>query len=110
MKQYVVDELRSQDFEKIKEHLGKTFGNDGIEGVYWVPLSPGLLTDVQAKHTECHPLSFALVLESHQLTCELLVRTRSRIRCACIGYATERQRNWVVGFIDAMCEELDIRT
>ena len=108
MKQYVVDELRPGDNQKLKRHLDERFTRGSIGGVYWIPIVADLLTDEQAEHTDCHPLCFAIDLEPDKLTCELLLRTRNRIRCSCIGYATEAQRNWAVRFIDTIFEELDI--
>ena len=110
MKQYVVDDLRPEDYRKVKAHLDTTLQAGIIEGVYWVPLANTLLTCVQAGHTECHPLCFAVELEPERLICELLLRTQNRIRCSCIGYATEEQRNWVIQFIDRIFEKLGIKT
>ena len=110
MKQYVVDELRPADSKKIKAHLDKTLQPGGIDGVYWVPVAENLLTPEQAGHTECHPLCFAVELEPDRLACGLLLRTQSRMRCSCVGYATETQRNWVIQFIDDIFEKLDIQT
>ena len=110
MKQYVVDELRLEDYHRLKEHLDKTLQTCSIDGVYWIPIKTTLLTPDQAEHTGCHPLCFSVELEPERLTCELLLRTQNRIHCSCIGYATEKQRNWVVQFIDTIFEQLDIIT
>jgi hypothetical protein len=110
MKQYVVDELRLDDHQKVKKHLDKILQAGSIGSVYWLPIEPVLLTPDQAEHTDCHPLCFAVELEPERLTCELLLRTQNRIRCSCIGYATEKQRNWVIEFVDAIFEQLDIMT
>ncbi|MBW2177680.1 MAG: hypothetical protein JRH03_12160 [Deltaproteobacteria bacterium] len=110
MKQYVVDEIRAPDHEKIKTYLDEAFGSSEMGGIYWVPIAGNLLNDVQCAHATCQPYVFALDLEPDRLTCELLVRTRNRIRCDCIGYATESQRNWVISVVDAMFEKLEIYT
>ncbi len=110
MKQYVVDELRPEDYRKIKSHLDKTLNPGGIDGVYWLPIAENLMTPDQAQHTECHPLCIAVELEPERLNCELLIRTQQRIRCSCIGYATEEQHNWIIQFIDRIFEKLDIKT
>ena len=52
----------------------------------------------------------ALELGPDRLAAELLVRTRSRVRCDCIHYADERQRNWLVRTVDAIFEKLEIIT
>ena len=39
---------------------------------------------------------------------ELLVRTQNRIRCECIAYATDEQRNWLIRLVDDMLAQLGI--
>jgi hypothetical protein len=80
MKQYVVDQLRYVDYEKIKDYLDHRFATASIGGVYWVPIDLGLL----------------------------LVRTQNRIRCECIAYATDEQRNWLIRLVDDMLAQLGI--
>lgn len=110
MKQYVIDEIRPADFKKIKAYLDKNFGSSSMGGIYWIPVHKDILTDVQTEHTECQPFYFAVDLEENLMACELLVRTKTKIRCNCIGYATEKQRNWFISLIDDMFEKLGIIT
>jgi hypothetical protein len=110
MKQYVVDELRLEDYRKLKTHLDNQLGRAGLDGLYWKPMDDTLLTDTQAAHTGCAPFCVALVLTQESLICELLVRTRNRIRCECIAYATPGQLNWLVAWLDKVFSELDIIT
>jgi hypothetical protein len=110
MKQYVIDEIRPQDYEKIKNYLDETFGGSGVDGLYWLPVEEALLSEVQQVHTTCAPFFMALELGPDRLAGELLVRTRSRVRCDCIHYADERQRNWLVQTVDAIFEKLEIIT
>jgi hypothetical protein len=108
MKQYVIDELRYQDYEKIESFLNESFEKSGMAGIYWLPIEPDMLTEVQGAHTTCQPYYVALDLEPDRLSCELLVRSRNRIRCECIGYADERQRNWIIETLDEALEQLEI--
>lgn len=110
MKQYLIDELRPQDYETIKTYLDDCYGLPVIGGIYWVPLDEAILSPVQRAHADCQPFCFALELEEHQLACELLVRTRNKVRCDCISYATVDQRNWFIDLIDGMLEQLKIIT
>jgi hypothetical protein len=110
MKQYVIDELRSDDYKKLKAYLDENFNSSDIEGLYWIPLEDENLTDVQAGHTECQPFYFTIELKPDILACELLVRTKSRLRCDCISYATEKQLNWLVRSVDGMLDKLEIIT
>ena len=81
-----------------------------MDGVYWVPIDEEHLAGVQAAHDQCRPFFFAVQLDEDRIACELLVRTRNRIRCDCIRYATEEQRNWLIGMFDAIFDELGIIT
>ena len=108
MKQYVIDELRPSDHEKVKAYMDDHFDRARIEGIYWIPLGEKQLAGVQMNHMSCQPFYFAVELEPHRLACELLVRTQKRIRCDCIQYATETQRNWLIELMDAILEKLEI--
>ena len=110
MKQYVIDELRPQDYRKLKTYLDDRYSSSVIGGIYWIALEDGILTDVQSAHRGCQPHYFALDLNEDRLACELLVRTQARMRCSCMGYATETQRNWLIRLIDGMFGELEIKT
>lgn len=108
MKQYCIDELRPNDYEKIEGYLEERFGSSEIEGVYWVPLDPDLLDQVQGSHVDCQPFYFAVVLEPTVIAFEFLIRTRNRIRCDCIHYANEEQRDSIIRFGDSIFETLKI--
>ena len=110
MKQYVIDELRPDDYKNLKAYLDESFNSSNINGIYWIPLDQENLTDIQAEHTECQPFYFAIELNPDILACELLVRTKSRVRCDCISYATEKQLNWLIKFVDGMLDKLGIIT
>jgi len=110
MKQYVIDELRPDDYQKIKQYLDKHFGPMEMGGIYWIPLDAALYSKEQATHADCHPMCFAIHLELSSLSAELLVRTKNRIRCDCIRYANEIQLNWLVDFVDSIFSRFDIKT
>lgn len=108
MKQYRVDELRLEDYDKIKTHLDERFGSSHMEGVYWVSLDPDLMDPVQAAHVDCQPFCFAVVLNPSVISFELLIRTRNRVSCDCIHYANKAQRDSIIGFADTIFDELKI--
>lgn len=108
MKQYVVDELRPEDHEKIRAFLDERYAVAQFDGLYWLPIEEALLEEVQRSHEACRPHYFALELTPDRLACELLVRTRERIRCDCIQYATQAQRNWLIEWLDGILASLDI--
>jgi len=109
MKQYVIDELRFKDYEKIKDYFEKYFDASEIGGIYWVHLDQEILTETQISHSECKPFYFAIELEPEKISCEFLVRAGNKIRCSCINYATETQRDWFIRLIDSILEKLEIR-
>jgi hypothetical protein len=65
-----------------------------------------MLEGNQAEHADCQPLYFALELSQSALSCELLVRTLSHVRCDCMRYASLAQRNWLIQTIDDICDQL----
>ena len=110
MKQYVIDELRSSDYKALKAFLDEQFGPAEMNGIYWIPLAVDMLTNIQLAHTECQPQYAAVDLEGNRLACEFLVRSKHRVRCDCIRYATENQRNWLISLIDNIFDQLQIKT
>ena len=110
MKQYVIDELRPGDYFKIKQYLNASYGSVEVDGIYWVPLPADALTEIQHEHADCQPFYFAIDLQKERLVLELLVRTKNRIRCTCIGYASRQQRIWIMEVVDAIFEKLGIVT
>lgn len=108
MKQYVIDELGPEDYRKIRQYLDVTYGPVEMGGIYWVPLAAELLTEIQREHPDCQPFYFAIDLEEERFALEFLVRTKNRIRCSCIGYASRDQQNWIMELVDAMFEKLGI--
>ena len=108
MKQYVIDQLRPADYEAVKAYLEESFSSSNVEGIYWIPLDQDILTGVQVEHTSCQPFYFAVDLEQNFMAIEFLVRTKNRIRCSCMGYATEKQRNWIIQLADSIFDKLKI--
>jgi len=110
MKQYVIDELRPEDHYKIRKYFDATYGPVEMSGIYWIPLAAEVLTEIQREHADCQPFYFAIDLEEERFALELLVRTKNRIRCSCIGYASRDQQIWIVEVMDAIFEKLGIVT
>lgn len=110
MKQYVIDELQPVDHKKIRTYLNGHFETSTVDDLYWIVLNPNLLTKTQMAHKECQPYYLSVELQPESLCCELLVRTRNRVKCNCMGYASEKQRNWFIGLMDNVLEKLSIQT
>ena len=108
MRQYMIDELRPTDYDRLKAYLDTHFAVADVEGLYWVELEAAHLADIQKTHADCGPFYFAMELLPDRLACELLVRSKNRIRCDCIRYAPEIQRNWIIHKVDAIFNELKL--
>jgi len=109
MKQYVIDQLRPADYEAVKAYLDKNYSSSIVEGIYWIALDQSMLTELQTEHADCQPFFFAVDLEQNFMVSELLIRTKNKIRCSCMSYANEKQLNWIVQFVDAIFDRLDIK-
>ncbi len=109
MKQYVIDGLRLEDYQKIKSYLDKNLKSSPLGGIYWLELDNEILTSIQQKHKRCQPHFFSLSLEETYLSCEFLVRIKKNIKCDCMDYATREQRDWLIDQADAILEKLSIR-
>jgi hypothetical protein len=110
MKQYLIDELRPADYKALKTYLDEQYGPAAMGGIFWIPIAADILTDIQSEHTECRPHFFAVDLDDSRLACEFLVRSKNRVRCDCIDYATENQRNWLIELVDNIFNRLQIKT
>jgi len=109
MKQYVIDQLRWNDYEGVKGYLDARGQKTAMEGVYWIGLPESLYTTVQNEHPRCHPYYFAVNLSFDRVDFELLIRSRQIMRCDCIAYAVPEQRDYIIGFADEMLERLKIK-
>jgi hypothetical protein len=109
MKQYVIDQLRESDYNKILEFLQKNAESPEFGDVFWLKLPEKLYSDRQKEHTQCQPFWFAVNLSYKQVDFELLIRSRNIIRCNCVAYADKNQMDYITGFADNMLEELNIR-
>jgi hypothetical protein len=110
MKQYVIDELRRKDYELIKAYMEENFLSSDVDGIFWIRLDRKILSEIQMAHADCQPFYFAVDLEPNLITFEMLIRTQNRIRCSCMRYATDTQRNWLLKLADDIFDELGIKT
>jgi hypothetical protein len=109
MKQYVIDQLRWNDYEGVKGYLDAHGEKTVMDGVYWVEVPERLYTAVQSEHVQCQPYYFAVNLAFDRVDFELLIRSRQIMRCNCIAYAVPEQRDYIIGFADEMLELLKIK-
>ncbi|MDR3569154.1 MAG: hypothetical protein P4L43_14085 [Syntrophobacteraceae bacterium] len=109
MKQYVIDQLREDDYDKILEFLQKSAEPSEFGDVFWLRLPPELYNEVQREHEKCQPFCFAVNLSLSAAAFEMLVRSRQMLRCNCIAYADERQKDYIINYADRMLDELKIK-
>jgi hypothetical protein len=109
MKQYVIDGFGLQDYHALKKYFEKHLETASLEGIYWLEIDGQVLSPIQLAHASCGPHVFALMLEETYLSCELLVRIKTNIKCDCMGFATKEQRDWLIDQTDAILEKLAIR-
>ena len=108
MKQYVIDQLRPGDQRKLCRYLDEHFEKAGIEGVYRIRISSNLLNNVQRLHRGCQPHYVTAVADADTVAFEFLVRSSSRVRCDCMGYADTKQRLWIIALVDDILKMLEI--
>lgn len=109
MRQYVVDELRAKEVEKIKEYLDKYCDLSDIGGLYWLKIPNDILSPTQYEHKSCQPHCAAIELGDKWVKFEMLVRSRQKIRCECVSYATTQQRTFLLSFVDNLLDQTGIR-
>lgn len=108
MRKIVLDELTKTDLEKITSYLTAVCQPGGVEGLHWLELPGDLLGESQIGHTACGPFFFGVEVTGDSVNFELLLRSRAIIRCSCVSYATERQRQFLLHFVDTMLEHLNL--
>jgi len=109
MRQFVIDELSREERDNLDNYLKRTAKQGGMEGMFWLPVPDDLLAEAQQGHEECGPFFFGLELAEKKLIIELLVRSQSNLHCSCISYATKAQRDYLLGFLDSMLQEEQIK-
>jgi hypothetical protein len=110
MRQYILDEISRGDIPRIRDYLKEHAIASGLEDIWWVDLQEDLLSPQQFDHQECRPFRFAVEVGENFVRFEFLIRSRQTMRCACIGYATRQQRDFILAFADRLVEDLALRT
>jgi hypothetical protein len=110
MRQYVLDEISRADIPRIRDYLDAHASPSSLEDIWWVDLKDDLLGPEQFSHQEHQPFRFAVEVGQNFVRFEFLIRSRQTMRCACIGYATRAQRDFILSFADHLVEDLALRT
>lgn len=110
MRQYHLDEISRKDIPRLRDYLQEHALASSLEGIWWVDLPEDLLSPEQFAHQDCRPFRFAVELGDNFVRFEFLIRSQQTMRCACIGYATRQQREFILAFADRLVEDLDLQT
>lgn len=113
MRTYLIDELTDKDYTTIVDAFNDLKFNGPLEGIYYLPVPEELLQAEQVAHMdECGPYFMALECveqyENNSIRLELLTRARNKIRCSCVNYATPKQREHMIEYLDQFIEELEV--
>jgi len=110
MRQYLLDEISRADIPRVRDYLQDHALASSLEDLWWVDLPEDLLSPEQFAHPDCRPFRFAVELGDNFVRFEFLIRSEQTMRCACIGYATRSQRDFILAFADRLVEDLALRT
>ena len=110
MRQYLLDEISRGDIPRIRDYLDEHAIPSGLEDIWWVDLPEDVLSPEQFSHRDCRPFRFAVEVGDDFVRFEFLIRSRETMRCACIGYASRVQRDFILAFADRLVEDLALRT
>jgi len=108
MRQFVLDEIPPQRMEEIESYLKEKAVPSGLEKIFWLEIPPDLLSLVQREHKECGPHYLAVEMGKNFLKFEFLVRSRKRLRCACVQYATQDQEIFLLNFVHSLIQALHL--
>ncbi|NDY43333.1 hypothetical protein G3N55_10835 [Dissulfurirhabdus thermomarina] len=109
MRQYLIDQLRPEEVERVRAELDRACEPAEVGGLYWLEVPEDLLGPEQFAHRECRPHCLAVEVGRDRVSFELLVRSRKKLRCACIAYATPQQRTFLLGFADRVLEAAGVK-
>jgi len=105
MRQIVIDELSPMEHDNIDSYLKRTLKQGPMVGLYWMELTPDLLSEAQQGHDEHGPFYLAVEVTHDGVKFELLVRSQTNLHCTCIAHASAVQRQFVLDFMDKMLTE-----
>lgn len=110
MRQFMFDEIRREDMEKMTQWLEERAENSPMTGLYWMTIPDDLLDPGQLGERDDQPFCFAIELGDDWAKFELLVRSRTNLRSPHTRYATPRQMQYIIDMADQIVQELQILT
>jgi hypothetical protein len=110
MKSYFIDEIEASDMVQIERYLAKHGNAAGISKLFWIEMPEANLNSLQTGYESCCPHRFAVETGDSWVRAEFFVRTSKNLMCAYSGYCDEKQREYIINYIDKMIRELRVRT
>jgi type IV secretory pathway protease TraF len=110
MRQLMLDELSSQDTEKLHKWLRKNTRPSSMVGLYWVDLAPDLLDSGQFECTADQPFRFAVEVGDTWAKFEFLVRSATNMSSLHVKYAGPAQQKFIIDLAERIIRELDLKT
>lgn len=109
MRQYQISDLTKEERSNIDKFLKRNAIAGSLDGLFWLVVPEDLLNPLQFEHKGCGPFYFGIELGEDSASFELLVRSSVTLHCACIGYASPPQRDFLINFVERMLAEEKIR-
>lgn len=114
MRNYYIEDISDENIDLFEEKLGAMEMNGPIKDIYYLPIPEDMLSDEQEEHkSECGPYFLALEVirnvAGNIVKMELLVRAHGKIRCSCVAYCTQEQRNRMIDYLDDLFEDFGIK-
>jgi hypothetical protein len=109
MRQLLMDEIPVKQMEEVNAYLKEKAEPSGLDKIFWLEVPRDILAPVQWEHQECGPHYLAIEVGKDFLKFELLVRSRNRLRCDCVQYATPAQETFLIKFVHTLIESLALQ-
>lgn len=108
MRQFLIDEIPHPQMEAVSAYLKERTVSSGLEKIFWLEIPERLLSPIQEAHKSCGPHCLAIETGQDFVKFEFLVRCRRRLRCDCVRYVTTAQETFLLNFVHALNQALDL--
>jgi len=108
VRQYVIDELGKDAVDRVLDYLEKHCEKSDLNNLFWLRMPDDMLSSEQYTHRDCQPHCSGIEVGDRFVSFEMLVRSRTSLKCSCIAYATPQQRQFILSFVDRLLEETGI--
>jgi hypothetical protein len=108
MRSIILDELRNEEIDKIKEYLKDKTTLSNIENLYWLYLQKNVLSDKQKElENQKGPYKISIEIGSNYVKFELLIRAEM-ITNEGSAEVNEEQLIFIYKFIEEMVQNLNL--